>query len=78
MILLLRKRREEIYYKLGGISTNTKQIKSGVIDAFVESILRNEPPQVSGEDDYKVLEIVFACLKSSLERKWVSIKEVYS
>jgi predicted dehydrogenase len=74
--LIIEKRDDgEIYYKLGGISTNTRQIKSGVIDAFIESIINNRPPEVSGEDGYEALRVIFACLKSAKERNWVLISE---
>ena len=67
----------EIYYKLGGISTNIRQIKSGVIDAFIRSILENKPPEVSGEDGYKALAIIFALIQSALEDKWIPVKNNY-
>jgi len=72
-LIIERRNGEECYFKLGGISTNTKQIKSGVIDAFIESILRNGPPKVSGEDGYEALRVIFACLKSAEKKSWILV-----
>lgn len=73
-LIIERENGEEIYYKLGGISTNVRQIRSGVIDAFIDSIINNKPPEVSGEDGYEALKIVLACLKSAKERQWITIE----
>jgi predicted dehydrogenase len=41
---------EEVLYKVGQIQTNESQSNSGVIDAFIECIINNTPPLISGED----------------------------
>jgi predicted dehydrogenase len=63
----------ETYYKMGGISTNTRQIRSGVIDSFIDSIMNNKPPEVSGEEGYKALAVIFACIQSSQKKNWILI-----
>lgn len=70
-LIIERANGEEIHYKLGGISTNVKQIRSGVVDTFIDSIINNKSPEVSGEDGYEALKIVLACLKSAEEKKWI-------
>lgn len=64
---------ESIYYKTGGISTNTNQLTSGVIDSFIYSIINNEKPDISGEEGYKSLIVIEACITSSKESRWVTI-----
>jgi predicted dehydrogenase len=67
---------ENIYYKSGGISTNTNQMNSGVIDAFIECILKNKAPLISGEEGYKALAAVEACIRSSKESTWVKVENL--
>jgi UDP-N-acetylglucosamine 3-dehydrogenase len=63
-------------YKVGGISTNEKQLASGVVDAFVESILTNTPPMISGEEGAKSLAVILAALESQETGAIVKVKEL--
>jgi predicted dehydrogenase len=56
---------EEILYKVGQIQTNESQSKSGVIDAFIDCIVNNKPPLISGEDGLKSVQIVLAAIESA-------------
>ncbi|MFD0712360.1 Gfo/Idh/MocA family protein [Paenibacillus sp. GCM10027626] len=51
-------------YKVGAISTNEKQESSGVIDAFIESIVTGTPPSISGEEGMKSLAVILAAFES--------------
>lgn len=51
-------------YKVGAIATNEKQTSSGVIDAFLDSILSGTKPSISGEEGLKSLNVILACLDS--------------
>lgn len=51
-------------YQVGEIATNEKQTTSGVIEAFVDSIVTNTPPAVSGEEGRKSLQVVLAMFES--------------
>jgi len=53
------------YHDLGKKSTNTEQVKTGIVDAFVSSIMNDEPPAISGQEGYKALEVVLGCIESS-------------
>ncbi len=64
-IEITKKNREKVFYKVGKIQTNDNQNSSGVIDMFVDSIINNSEPEISGEEGLKALEIVLACLKSA-------------
>lgn len=48
-------------FEAGAIQTNAGQTASGVIDAFVGSIVRGAPPPVTGEDGYEALSVALAC-----------------
>lgn len=51
-------------HKVGAIATNEKQTVSGVIDAFVESIVTKTPPSISGEEGMRSLKVILAAFES--------------
>ncbi|MBT2285848.1 Gfo/Idh/MocA family oxidoreductase [Paenibacillus polymyxa] len=51
-------------YKVGAMATNEKQVPSGVIDAFVESIVTQTPPEISGEEGLRSLQVILAAFES--------------
>jgi len=61
-------------HKVGGISTNEKQLASGVVDAFVESILTKTPPAISGEEGAKSLAVILAAMESQAQGTIVKVK----
>lgn len=60
-------------HKVGAISTNDKQETSGVIDAFLESILTNTTPAVSGEDGRASLKVILCAFESQATGKFISV-----
>ena len=62
------------YHKVGKKSTNVEQVKSGIIDAFVDCIINDTEPPIPGIEGYKALEVVVACLESAHSRQIVTIK----
>ena len=72
-IMIVKKNKERVYYKVGGIQTNDNQTKSGVIDMFIRSIKNNTPPEISGWEGLQALKIVFACLESAQKGMTVKI-----
>jgi UDP-N-acetylglucosamine 3-dehydrogenase len=51
-------------YKVGAMATNEKQVPSGVIDAFVNSIVTQTPPSISGEEGMRSLKVILAAFES--------------
>lgn len=51
-------------YEVGMMSTNEKQVPSGVIDAFVESITTNTPPTISGEEGLRAVKVILGAFES--------------
>lgn len=51
-------------YKVGAMATNEKQVPSGVIDAFLESIVTKTPPSISGEEGLRSLKVILAAFES--------------
>lgn len=56
---------EEILFKVDQIQTNDNQTKSGVIDLFVDCLVNNKAPEISGEEALYAMEAVFGSIKSS-------------
>jgi len=63
-----------VKYQVGAISTNTKQLKSGIIDDFVDSIINRREPTVTGKDGHNTLAVIVAGKKSAAERRWLKVE----
>lgn len=66
---------EKVYYETDKIQTNDNQTKSGIIDAFVHSLVTGTPPQISGEEVIKAMRAVFASITSSESGKTVQVQQ---
>lgn len=64
-LVLEKKNGEKLYYEMEQMQTNDNQTKSGVIDAWVDSILEKKKPEVSGEDALNTMRAVFAAVRSA-------------
>lgn len=62
------------FHKVGEIATNLKQVKSGIIDSFVDGLVANREPEISGEEGYKALQTVLACFEAIETHKVVQIQ----
>ncbi|MEI7025022.1 Gfo/Idh/MocA family protein [Paenibacillus sp. y28] len=60
-------------YKVGAIATNTEQTSSGVIDAFVSSMLTQTPPSISGEEGLRSLQVILAAFEAQAEGRVISL-----
>jgi len=70
---IIWKNGEKAFYKIGSIQTNENQTKSGIIDLFIDSLVKGIPPAISGEDGLASLKIIFACMKSSAQGSSIRI-----
>lgn len=57
------------FHKTGAIATNTRQVSSGVIDAFITSIRANRPPTIDGREGLKALRVILAAFDSARDGK---------
>ena len=73
-IVVTLKDGEKIYYDIDKIQTNDNQTKSGIIDAFVDCIAKDEKPPVDGEDVLNAMKAIFASIESSETGKTIKIK----
>ena len=64
---------ERELHKVGEMSTNTKQVPSGIIDSFTKSILENKPPAIDGMEGYKSLDVILAAQEAAKNGKTVKV-----
>lgn len=69
------KNSEKTFYALDRIQTNDNQTKSGIIDAFVDAVINDEEPAISGRDVLAAMRAVFASLKSAETGKTVCVDQ---
>lgn len=73
-MILQMKDGSKITYEVGGIATNSNQLRSGVIDEFAAAIKEGRKPLISGLDGYNTLAVIVAGLKSSSTRQWEKVE----
>lgn len=56
---------ETILYDIDKIQTNASQTKSGVIDLFIDCLLKHREPEISGAEALKTMRVIFASIESS-------------
>lgn len=61
------------WHKLGRQSTNVEQVKSGIIDAFIDALIAEENVPIPGLEGLKALETALACQQASSSGKKVTI-----
>lgn len=64
-LVLTRKGGETVYYDVDQIQTNDNQTASGVIDMFVNAVLDENAPYITGESALAAMRAVFAAIESS-------------
>lgn len=74
-IVIRKKGGEVIEVQSGQIQTNDNQTKSGIIDAFIECLVEDREPTISGQDVLAAMRAVFASIRSSEEGIRVEIPE---
>ncbi len=65
----------KIFYDVEAIQTNDNQTKSGVIDLWMDSLVNNTAPEISGESALYAMRAVFASIRSSETGRTVEIPE---
>jgi predicted dehydrogenase len=64
-VIVYYKNGDRELHKVGEMATNVKQVASGVIDAFTDSILRKRPPKISGAEGYKALDVILTAMDAA-------------
>lgn len=60
-------------HKVGEISTNTKQLSSGVVDAFIDSIVNDTVPAIPGEEGRKSLKVILSAFESQATGQFIKV-----
>ena len=63
-----------IDYQIDQIQTNDNQTASGVIDLFVDCLVQNREPEISGANVLHAMKAVFASIESSATGRAVDVK----
>ncbi len=72
-IVLKKHGGEPQYFDVEQIQTNDNQTKSGIIDLWIDCILNNTEPEISGESVLSAMRAVFASIESSETGRAVEI-----
>jgi len=64
---------ERELHKVGEMSTNLKQVASGIIDLFTKSIATNTPPEIDGMEGYKSLDVILTAMDAAKAGKTLKI-----
>jgi predicted dehydrogenase len=64
---------ERELHKVGEMSTNVKQVPSGVIDSFTRNILEGKPPEIDGMEGYKSLDVILTAQEAAKQGKNMKI-----
>jgi len=67
---------EKQYFEVGSLQSNSDggQSDTGVIREFVNAIVTNTAPEISGEEGRRALAIIVACLKSSETKAFAQVE----
>ncbi len=52
-------------YAVGAVASNVRQVASGIIDAFTDSILKNRKPSIDGEEGYRAMNIIVTAIDAA-------------
>jgi predicted dehydrogenase len=52
-------------HKVGTLATNTRQVASGIIDSFTDSILAGKPPEIDGIEGYRSLDVILTAMEAA-------------
>ena len=63
-----------IDYQIDQIQTNDNQTASGIIDLFMECLVENKEPEISGENVLHAMKAVFASIESSVRGCAIEVK----
>jgi UDP-N-acetylglucosamine 3-dehydrogenase len=63
-------------HSVGEISTNEKQVASGIIDSFTRSISRKKAPEIDGFEGYQSLNVILTAMDAAKQKKMLKISNL--
>ena len=64
---------EREMHKVGAMSTNEKQVASGIIDSFTASIQSKTPPAINGFEGYQSLDVILTAMDAAKSGRTLKI-----
>jgi predicted dehydrogenase len=64
-VVIERRNGEREFHQVGAVSTNVRQVSSGVIDSFTESILARRKPAIDGTEGYRGLNVILTAMEAA-------------
>ena len=61
-------------YKVGAVSTNEKQVSSGVSDLFTDCILKNQRPEIDGREGYLALDVILTGMEAAKTGRMLRVR----
>lgn len=74
-IEIVKKNGEKILFDIERIQTNDNQTKTGIIDEFIDAIVKNHEPCISGKSVLPAMRAVFASIESSKKNQTIKIRQ---
>lgn len=56
---------EREFHQVGAVATNTRQVSSGVIDSFTDSIQSRKKPLIDGMEGYRALDVILTAMEAA-------------
>ncbi len=66
---------ERELHQVGEMASNVKQVASGVIDSFTESIRRKRKPAIDGAEGYRCLDVILTAMEAAAEGSVKKIRQ---
>ena len=66
---------DEEKHKVGEIATNEKQVASGIIDAFTDSIRKKRKPAIDGMEGYRSLNVILTAMEAAKQNKTLKVRD---
>ena len=60
-------------YVVGAVSTNTRQVGSGIIDSFTDSILTGRKPAIDGVEGYRAMNVIVTAMEAAKQGKMLPV-----
>ena len=61
-------------YEVGAVATNEKQVASGIMDRFVDSIQTGTKPEIDGDEGYRSLMVILTAVEAAEQGKTLEIE----
>ena len=73
-VVMIKKNGEEILYRLDQVQTNTDQGETGVIDDFVDAVIKKQPSVNDASHALSSMKSVFACLQAGKKGMKIEVR----